>query len=74
MMGRSIPVSGPWKLTGATRPRLTWINRVVVQVEEARKTGCTVGPEIVFNGVERRWRDARDKDFVVLREVRRDEP
>ena len=56
-----------WETTGKYRPRIGWFSRVVLQIEEYRKTGMVYGPEVEWSGFERRWRDVTPAEMIGIR-------
>lgn len=55
-----------WEKTGHYRPRVSLLRRVILQLEECRKLGFVNGPEVKWNGLERRWRDVAPADISTM--------
>lgn len=58
-----INIRGNWLVSGNYRFRLGFWGKVVLQVEELAKTGHTDGPNHVWTGQMKRWRDAEFFDL-----------
>lgn len=65
-MPGSISVRGAWSLTGRRRYRVSWLNKLILQVQEGSRLGHTCGPQVVWSEYYVfRWRDATQFDVEV---------
>lgn len=67
MPAGAFPTAGQWKLTGATRVRLGFRNKLVLQVQKSRPVGYSNAGRIDWNGSETVWEDARIEDLQTIK-------
>lgn len=59
-----------WEKSGNWRYRISFSGKIVLQLEERQKTGWVDGVSTQWNGVNKRWRDAKQTDMNTVVEIR----